>query len=364
MSLRRSAFIVSTALAALAIAITPAGAAVGPAAASARVVVRQPPAPTHHKRAETGRVVWTQAPDNTFAVGHLVSALPNGHDLRVITPDAPGVNDIDASFSPNGNRILYERDTPDTAVLHIVDADGTNDHVVNLGCSDTCVLDGSPTWLSSGRIAFTRLSGPFDGPNGSAASAVLYTATPDGSHVRRLSESGIDGVYEDGYAHLSANRHYVVFVRNRVADAAGALFRMDLDGTHVHQLTPFGTAFNPQIFDLSTAKSGPTKNLVVFDTHVTGDDSLDLATVPATCKTLVACTAKIRFLTHNAGGTTRNGNPTWSPDGRSIAFTERPSIDAEDANIWTMRYDTTHRRQLSTSPKFDYRPNWGPAGCR
>lgn len=362
MSLRHSAFVVSVALAALAVGVTPAGATAG-AVNSPGVVHQAKPTPADHERSSVGRIVWTQAPDNTFTVGHLVSALPNGHDLRVITPDTPGVNDIDASFSPAGRRILYERDTADGSVLRIVDADGRNDHVLNLRCTDPCAVDVSPTWLSNGRIAFTRVLAPFVGPNGSATSAVLFTARPDGSDVRRLSAAGIDGAYEDGYAHLSANGHYVVFARNRVADAAGALLRMNLDGTHVRQLTPFGTAFNPQIFDLSTAKSGPTKDLIVFDTHATGDDSLDLATVTATCRTLSACTSKIRFLTHNAGGTKRNGNPTWSPDGRSIAFTERASIDAEDANIWTMRYDVTHRHQLSTSPKFDYRPNWGTSSC-
>jgi hypothetical protein len=40
-------------------------------------------------------------------------------------------------------------------------------------------------------------------------------------------------------------------------------------------------------------------------------------------------------------------------------FTDRPSVDVEDANIFTMRWGSTQRRQISTSPEFDYRPTWG-----
>jgi hypothetical protein len=46
-----------------------------------------------------------------------------------------------------------------------------------------------PGWTPDGRhITFSRVVGPF--VNGNAASAVLYTAELDGSHIRRLSEPG------------------------------------------------------------------------------------------------------------------------------------------------------------------------------
>jgi Tol biopolymer transport system component len=331
-----------------AIAITVAFALTTPVAAAGPAVAGQP---------EPGRIVWTNAPDNTFRAGHLVSSRPDGRGLRQLTPDMPGVNDIDASTSPDGERILYERDSADSNGLRIVDADGRRDHGVGLRCSDPCVADVSPTWLVTGRIAFTRVVQPFDAPNESAHSAVLYTANPNGTDVRRLSQPGIDGVFEDGYARITPDRRTVVFVRHRDLDGANALFRMSLDASHVQQLTPFGPAGN--FFDISPAQSGPTKDLLVFDTFREGETSLDIATVPTTCRSLADCTSRIRFLTHNAGHARRNGNPTWSPDGQRIAFTDRASIEAVNADIWTMRYDTTDRHRVSISPLFDYRPDWG-----
>ncbi len=315
-------------------------------------------APADGHDSDTGRVVWTNAPDNTFSVGHLVSARPGGGGFRMLTPDTPGVNDIDASTAPNGEQIVFQRDHGDSTHLRIVDAEGRHDHALRLGCSDPCLADVAPVWLGNGRIAFTRLVLPFD-PGGFLHSAVLYTARPDGSEVRRLSTAGIDGRYEDSYARLSPGRDYITFLRQRNADGAVALYRMTPHGGHVRQLTPFG----PHIgnYDLSPARSGPTADLLAFDTFREGQTSLDIATVPATCAALANCAAKIRFLTHNAGGARRNGNPTWSPDGKRLAFTERDSIDDVDANIVTARPDATDRRLVSRSPLFDYRPDWGVA---
>jgi len=38
-------------------------------------------------------------------------------------------------------------------------------------------------------------------------------------------------------------------------------------------------------------------------------------------------------------------------------FTDRANIDTEDVRIWTARYATDERREISTSPRFDYRPD-------
>lgn len=75
---------------------------------------------------------------------------------------------------------------------------------------------------------------------------------------------------------------------------------------------------------------------------------------------MLACTKQITWLTDNADSGRRNANPEWSPDGSSIVFTDRPSIDDQNAEIWTMRYGGTDRNKISTSTNFDYRPAWGP----
>lgn len=45
----------------------------------------------------------------------------------------------------------------------------------------------------------------------------------------------------------------------------------------------------------------------------------------------------------------------WSPDGRQLLFSMRGSL-------WTQRLDSTHARQLTAGPGYDYQPDWSPDG--
>ena len=67
----------------------------------------------------------------------------------------------------------------------------------------------------------------------------------------------------------------------------------------------------------------------------------------------------MRYVTHNGMGTGRASNPTWSPDGTRIAYAGRPSAEVDDAQIVTIDADGSNAREISTSPLFDYRPDWG-----
>ena len=57
-------------------------------------------------------------------------------------------------------------------------------------------------------------------------------------------------------------------------------------------------------------------------------------------------------------------NPAWSPSGARIAYTLFKGPGAHHrccvGDIWTARADGTDRKPVSTSPRFEYRPDWGP----
>jgi hypothetical protein len=320
-------------------------------------------APTYRPPSSKGVIVWTHRDDD--GLEHLLIANADGSDQRALTPAIADSGDIDAQISPTGAWVAYEHDTSDSETIHLIRPDGTDDHVLDIGCVDPCFGADAPTWLSSRVIAYLRVVGPFD-QDGNAASAVLWTVRLDGTHGRRLSESGIDGTYEDRYAHPSRDHSYLTFQRLRVRDARSALFRMAPDGSHVRQLTPWD--LNADLYDLSTAGHGPTKDLVVFQSPGRGDPNqtfTDLGFVPATCPSLQNCTSKITWMTDNGATGRRTSNPQWSPSGSSLVFTDRPSIDDPNAEIWTQRYGGTEaqRRKISTSTNFDYRPAWGRAPC-
>ena len=315
-------------------------------------------------RAQAGRIVWTQVLDDKFSTARLVSARPDGSGLRILTHPGPKHFDIDAAVSPDGSRVLFERDRPDgSSVVAMVGAGGRGEHVVPVSCANPCASVANPGWTPSGRhITFTPVIGPFDRVNQSARSAVLYIARPDGSGMRRLSQRGIDGVYEDYHARFAASGKYLIFLRLRNRDLKTAVFRMRPDGSDVRQLTPW--RLSADVPDLSLAARGPTKDLVVFETFGNGapkGSQQDIATVPAACHPLAACIREIRYVTHNGAGPGTSFNPSWSPHGKRIAFTKALFLTGKPpaGDIWTIRPDGRGQQRVSHSTRFEFRPAWG-----
>jgi Tol biopolymer transport system component len=315
-------------------------------------------------------IVWSSV-DRDGTRQRLVTAQPDGSNLRKLTYPQKNSQDIDAQFSPDGTQVVFGRDLHNgkTSQAVLIGADGENERVLDLGCVDPCVVDANPTWAPGGqRLAFTRVVGPFDiPPTDSAHSAVLWSAFLDGSGLQRVSQPGIDGVYEDSYARYSPDGSYIVFTRLRIHSDTIAVFRMNVDGSDVRRLTPW--RLNADLADLSPATSGPTKDLIAFETYGHGDapegKSQNVATVPSTCPSLSDCRKQIRYLTHHRGGSRASFNPAWSPNGRRIAYTKFRDKTANRpcclGDIYTMRRDGSKRKPVSTSPRFEYRPDWGTA---
>ncbi len=327
-----------------------------------------PPHPVHPAHdVGDGRVVWNQF-NADFSAAHLVSAAPDGTRTRDVTAETAGIGHLDPVFSPDGRWVLFEQRKLDdgSQVLAVTPARGGTIRVLDLGCVDPCAGDDLPSWSPGGdRIVFTRVVGPFD-DNGTAVSAVLYSAKLDGSDLRRLSEPGIDKIYEDGHARFAPGGKYLVFVRGRNSDGHVAVFRMRPDGTDLRQLTPW--ELDADLPDVSPADNGPTRDLVVFETHGHGPTETEtqkIATVPATCTSVADCTRRINYVTPNVTLPDAAFNPAWSPDGRRIAyvaFTDQGPDTAPLGIIWTIRPDGHDAQQVSDGELFSFRPNWGATG--
>ena len=242
--------------------------------------------------------VWTRDYQDGTGTNHLVVADADGRNKRVLTHPASGTQDIDPRISPDGNWVLFEHDTDQGPAPSVVKIDGTGEQALQLPCSAPCVFTSSPSWAPGGhQVVYNRSIGPFDAPNGEPRSNVLFRSDLDGRHLVRLSQPGIDGIYEDSAATFSPGG-YMVFLRLRVSDLKIAIFRTTGDVDQPRQLTPW--SLDGDLPFASPARSGPTKDLVVFETYGEGaPDPLAqaVATVPATCQPLNACTRAIRLLT-------------------------------------------------------------------
>ncbi len=77
-----------------------------------------------------------------------------------------------------------------------------------------------------------------------------------------------------------------------------------------------------------------------------------------------------KSVTQITSGNFDDAQPTWSPDGKQLAFTSNRSMPDPDAsrdtNIWVVAADNTdkgaHLIQITTNPGADSQPDWSPDG--
>jgi Tol biopolymer transport system component len=159
----------------------------------------------------------------------------NGSNPRQITDNE--VDDEDPAWSPDGSRIVFQRDLNPVRGkvnydLFTIAADGTDERSLT---DSRGVDDFQPNWSSKGRIAFTS---DRDGDTD------IYSMRGDGSKVRKLTRNKLD----EEFPNWSPNGRAIVF--HRVRNDNFDVYRMRKGGGGVKRLTsdPAGEglpAFSP-----------------------------------------------------------------------------------------------------------------------
>jgi len=135
--------------------------------------------------------------------------------------------DFTPSYSPDGSKVVFTRCRPDASAcpLYRVDADGTHLHA--LTPTKTEINNFVPKYSPDGRhIAFTSFSR--GGVQGAA-----YVMNADGSGVRRLTPAWLGGAQSD----WSPDGRQLVVQNNCCTPATAGLWRINVDGTGLTRLT-------------------------------------------------------------------------------------------------------------------------------
>lgn len=269
---------------------------------------------------------WAQ----TGAGEQLFTVHPNGHGMRQITH----VNGDAAHphWSPDGSRLVFELDTPDSGNLAFINADGSG--LVQIPAA-AHGFEGQPTFTPDGnRVVFER----YDAVTNDDA---IWSMKLDGTDRVRVV-SGPAGASAPSVSPDGQTLSFVSFDGNEFGQA---LATSRLDGSQQHQLTPFA-------LDVAVKQDWAPDGQ-----HLVLSDNADIAEQSANLATIRPDGTELTYLTHFTDGTTRAYAGSYSPDGQWIVY--RLEQGGEYA-LMRMRPDGSDKHTIL--PFSDFRPraiDWG-----
>jgi dipeptidyl aminopeptidase/acylaminoacyl peptidase len=256
----------------------------------------------------------------------------NGHELRQITHVDGDAIAVD--WSPDGQRIAFEIDTPDTAQVALMNADGS-DLVTLPGVG---LFNGDPSFTPDGR---RLVYGFFDGEHGGIASMTL-----DGGDQRVIR---VDDFIED--PNVSPDGGTISVTCQQDPDVLQALCTMPVAGSALPAL-PNLTPFTAEV----GAKSdwAPDGRQLLFTDHADLPNPGDSANVAV----VASDGTGEHLLTHFSGGQDNAFAGSYSPDGRWTVFRLE---DHGQFALMRMRPDGSHMRAILPLSGFAARfIDWGP----
>ena len=256
---------------------------------------------------------------------------PDGSGLRNVSPMTPFGR---PHWSPDGTRIasVPAEDAPVVATILDVETGSVttlpNTYGINLGCT---------VWSADG----ARLACSSSHTDGSPGSAGIYTVrVSDGLGLTRVTS--VPGG-EDEPGSYSPNGKMLEFARFN-DDGPVGLFVVKLDGSGLRRITPPGALIDGDRF----GDWSPHGNDIIFAQHDDAAVRNSIWVVHSDGSGLreihfdgLAC-GGIRAVPLSSGCF----DPTWSPDGKKIAFiVNQPGGD--DESVYTANADGTDVQQLT-----------------
>jgi len=223
------------------------------------------------------------------------------------------------------------------------------------GGSERIILSGSasfhrPTWAPDGsRIAFIRL--PYCAANGDGCSGDIYVVGADGTGLTRLTG---DPDLEDAPA-WSPDGRLIAFGSSIPGSGVTRLMVMQADGSDVHQLGDLeGTdpAWSPD--GSLIAYSVPLWITVGYEEMIAR--AIFVARSDGSAPVQLTAPGSSWF---GVG----DSEPTWSPDGRQIAFTRSQSFPFAETQVFVMNSDGTNAARLTWERGGAFSPAWSPDGA-
>ncbi len=286
--------------------------------------------------------------------GEVYAMDADGTSPRNLTQDP--AQDVHPAWSPDGRRIAFVSsrspssrckpgpgpcwdDLNRQSEIYVMNADGSRKRNLTRRAHDD-----NPTWSPDGRrIAFLRATGSYRHHR-----YHLYVMNADGSGLRNLMQIA-------AVAYFSS--HPVWSPDGQTIYSGRYLISTDGSGARKLPYIPLIAVWSPDgrqiafVGNRATGLPGPGAAGSKDDSEI---------------YVMNADGSGTRRLTHNLGN---DGAPAWSPDGRKIAFQSkrravRGVVGGSKAENYDMNADGTGKRNLTRNPANDGSPSWSPDGRR
>jgi len=251
------------------------------------------------------------------------------------------------AWSPDGKQIAFDSEradhTPNDS-SHVDDVfvmrpDGS--HVKKL--TDSKGESGDPAWSPTGSL----LALTADRGNRKRLHAI-YVMHANGGKLRRVTRPSPP--LSDYAPRFSPNGARLVFLRARgtAETAPSALFTVRLDGSGLHQLTRYS-------LHVDQSDWSPNGKRIVFEAYPHGRGNGAYGDIFV----IDAAGGQPINLTRNPVGLAGSLDPVWSPDGRKLLFLDIRRVHGVGRyGLATINPDGSHRRFVSNKNLEEHQPDW------
>jgi TolB protein len=282
---------------------------------------------------ENGRIAYSTdaLPDMGLGSSQIYTVRPDGTGQVQLTHEPDGVNAHRAAWSPDGRRILFNRETEDSAEIWIMNRDGSDQHRL---VQDPGYVDFDSTWApDGGTIAFSRCPVTF----GNCGIAI---ANADGTRIKTI----VDDNWFAGTPRYSPDGRRIVFDSDR-GGFLDAIWVVNRNGGGLKRVTP------PSLEGFYPDWSPDGEHIVFTD---------NCCRFPSNVWTVRPDGSDLTELTNFPPGH-QGGFARYSPDGRKIVLiADLRYPDNCCADLYVMNADGSALHPVVIDQPGLFFADWGP----